>query len=124
MLTPKQDKFARCIAEGMTQADAYRTAYNAQKMQDNSIYREASLLMSDPNIAQRVKELRNEIDDEAIMSARERAIKLSEMARCGDPDTSLKAMEMLNKMTGRYTQKVEASVSQEIEVNINLSDDE
>lgn len=124
MLTPKQDKFARCVAEGMTQADAYRAAYDAENMQDNSIYREASLLMSDPNIAQRVKELRNEIDDEAIMSARERAIKLSEMARCGDPDYALRAMEMLNKMTGRYTQKVEASVSQEIEVNINLSDDE
>lgn len=124
MLTPKQDKFARCVAEGMTQADAYRTAYNAENMLDDTIYNNAYKLMQNTEIATRVKELRNEIDDEAIMSARERAIKLSEMARCGDPDTSLKAMEMLNKMTGRYTQKVEASVSQEIEVNINLSDDE
>jgi hypothetical protein len=46
------------------------------------------------------------------------------MARGADPDTALKAMEMLNKMTGRYTTKVEASVAQEIEVNIKLSDDE
>ena len=124
MLTPKQDKFARCVAEGMTQADAYRTAYNVENMKDNTIHNEAYKLMTSQEITMRIKELRNEIDDEAIMSARERAIKLSEMARCGDPDTSLKAMEMLNKMTGRYTQKVEASVSQEVEVNINLSDDE
>ena len=124
MLTPKQDKFARCVAEGMTQADAYRTAYNVENMKDNTIHNEAYKLMTSQEITMRIKELRNEIDDEAIMSARERAIKLSEMARCGDPDTALKAMEMLNKMTGKYTTKVEANVSQEIEVNINLSDDE
>ena len=26
-LTPKQEKFAQCVADGMTQADAYRTAF-------------------------------------------------------------------------------------------------
>ena len=124
MLTPKQDKFARCVAAGMTQADAYRSAYKTDKMLDDTIYNEAYKLMQDPEIATRVKELRDTLDDEAIMSARERALKLSEMARGADPDTALKAMEMLNKMTGRYTTKVEASVAQEIEVNIKLSDEE
>lgn len=124
MLTPKQDRFARCVAQGMTQADAYRTAYNTKKMQDETIYNEAYKLMQNPEITMRVKELRNDIDDEAIMSARERAIKLSEMAKGEDKDIALRAMDMLNKMAGRYTQKVEASVNQEIEVNINLSDDE
>jgi len=27
-LTPKQEKFAQCVADGMTQADAYRVAYD------------------------------------------------------------------------------------------------
>ena len=124
MLTPKQDNFARCIATGMTQADAYRTAYKADKMLDDTIYNEAYKLMQNPEITTRVKELRDDLDDEAIMSARERAIRLSDMARGEDRDTALRAMEMLNKMTGRYTTKVEASVAQEIEVNIKLSDDE
>lgn len=124
MLTPKQDNFARCIAAGMTQADAYRTAYKADKMLDDTIYNEAYKLMQNPEITTRVKELRDDLDDEAIMSARERAIRLSDMARGEDRDTALRAMEMLNKMTGRYTTKVEASVAQEVEVNIKLSDDE
>ena len=93
-------------------------------MLDDTIYNEAYKLMQNPEITMRVKELRDNLDDEAIMRARERALKLSEMARGADPDTALKAMEMLNKMTGRYTTKVEASVAQEIEVNIKLSDDE
>lgn len=28
-LTPKQEKFAQCVADGMTQADAYRAAFDA-----------------------------------------------------------------------------------------------
>ena len=122
MLTPKQDKFARCVASGMTQADAYRAAYNTSNMQDNTIHNEAYKLMQDQEITKRVQELRNDLDDDAIMSARERAVKLSEMARGGDPDYALRAMEMLNKMTGKYTTKVDANVSQDIEVNITLED--
>lgn len=122
MLTPKQDKFARCVASGMTQADAYRSAYNTANMQDSTIHNEAYKLMQSQEITTRIQELRNDLDDDAIMSARERAVKLSEMARGQDPDTALKAMEMLNKMTGRYTQKIDANVSQEIEVNITLED--
>lgn len=106
----------------MTQADAYRTAYNTEKMQDNTIYNEASLLMQNSEITMRIKELRDDLDDEMIMSTRERAIKLSEMAKGEDKDIALRAMDMLNKMVGRYTQKVEANVSQEIEVNITLED--
>lgn len=122
MLTPKQDKFARCVAEGMTQADAYRNAYNVANMLDETVYNEAYKLAKNPDIATRIKELRNDLDDEAIMSARDRAIKLSEMANGENPDIALRAMEMLNKMTGKYTQKVEASVAQEIEVNITVDD--
>jgi len=29
-LTPKQEKFAQCVAEGMSQADAYRSSYNCK----------------------------------------------------------------------------------------------
>jgi phage terminase small subunit len=106
----------------MTQADAYRSAYKTEKMLDETIHNEAYKLAKNPDIATRIQELRNDLDDDAIMSARERAIKLSEMAKGEDKDIALRAMDMLNKMVGRYTQKVEASVSQEIEVNITLED--
>lgn len=63
-LTPKQEKFCQGIVKGLSQADAYRDAYNCENMSDDAIYREASLLMGSPKIAQRVNELRAEVTQE------------------------------------------------------------
>ena len=54
MLTPKQEKFVQGIVQGMSHADAYRSAYSCKKMSDNAIYREASLMVDSPKIAQRL----------------------------------------------------------------------
>ncbi len=50
-MTPKQHQFAREVVLGKSQADAYRSAYNTLKMNDNSIRREASRLMNNPKDA-------------------------------------------------------------------------
>lgn len=63
-LTPKQEKFCQGIVKGLSQADAYRDAYNCENMSDDAIYREASLLMNSPKISQRVNELRGEVTQE------------------------------------------------------------
>ena len=47
---------------GKSQADAYRAAYNTLKMNDNSIRREASRLMDNPNVATTVAELQQKAD--------------------------------------------------------------
>jgi phage terminase small subunit len=57
-LTLKQQRFAELVAEGMTQADAYRQAYNAAKMKPETIWARASELMADSNVAGRVEALR------------------------------------------------------------------
>lgn len=113
MLTPKQEKFCQCIVDGMSQADAYRTAYNTENMVNESIYCEASKLMNNPNVAQRIEDLRAEIVNAKIMSATKRAIWLSDLiegrdnAMVGD---KLKAVDILNKMTGEYVTKIEGEV--------------
>lgn len=56
-LTPSQAEFALAVASGMTLADAYRSAYNAENMRPTSIYTAASLLMDRPAVAQRVKQV-------------------------------------------------------------------
>lgn len=61
MLTSKQEQFAQNIADGMTQADAYRNAYNAENMSDNSIWVNASKLTADAKVAVRIKELKDKI---------------------------------------------------------------
>ena len=62
-MTPKQHQFAREIVLGKSQADAYRTAYDTLRMNDNSIRREASRLMDNPNVATTVAELQQKADN-------------------------------------------------------------
>ena len=125
MLTPKQEAFVKHIVyDGMTYSDAYRNAYNTEKMSDKTINEKASRLKDQDNIRARIKELRADIDTPKIMSVQKRAEKLSELAEDEDPNVSMKAIDLLNKMTGEYIQKVVADVDTSYTINIELSDDE
>ena len=125
MLTAKQEAFVRNIIEGMNQADAYRSAYNCKNMTDNSIYVNASKLVSDAKVAQRLKELREQLVKPTIMSAHERLEWLTQLINNAEEGTNdkLKAIDIMNKMQGEYVQKVEADVKSEVTINIELSDD-
>ena len=57
-LTAKQEAFCHAIVSGMTQADAYRSAFNASKMKAATIQEAASRLMADSKVSARVAELR------------------------------------------------------------------
>ena len=135
MLTQKQEEFAKCIVEGMSQIDAYKKAYNADKMTDNSIYREASLLMDNPKIAQRIKELRDMLSKPSILTAQQRLEYLSriitgeekeliltvldgkqaEIEKSIDINTRLKAVDIMNKMQGEYVTKIAGEVTMKLE---------
>ena len=101
MLTGKQEEFAKNIVQGMNQADAYRSAYDAEEMSDNAIYVEASRLIDNPKVALRIKELRDSLAKPTIMSAQERLEWLSYLigADAGTTD-KLRAIDIMNKMTG------------------------
>jgi phage terminase small subunit len=126
MLTPKQEKFVQNIIEGMSQADAYRSAYNTNRMTDKSVWESASKLMNDPKVASRVQELRDQLADESIMTAKERLMWLSQIIKSKDETTSdkLKASDQMNKMQGEYTQKIEANVSYEDNLRKLVCEDE
>lgn len=125
MLTAKQEKFVQGIIEGMNQADAYRSAYSCNNMSDNSIYVNASKLMSDTKVAQRIKELREQLATPSIMSAQRRLEWLTGLIEDNDVSIGdkLKAADIMNKMQGEYTQKVQAEVTNAVNINIELSDD-
>jgi phage terminase small subunit len=125
MLTPKQEKFAQNIIEGMSQADAYRNSYCAKRMSDKTIIEEASKLMANPNIATRVQELRDQLANDKIMTAKERLEWLTSLIKSDEETTSdkLKAADIMNKMQGEYVQKVVADVETSYTINIELSDD-
>ena len=113
MLTYKQEEFAKKIVEGMNQADAYRSTYNAKKMSDNAVYREASLFVAHPKIAQRINELREELSKATIMTAQKRLEWLTGVIQSKDESTGdkLKAVDIMNKMQGEYVTKVEGNLS-------------
>lgn len=124
-LTAQQEKFAQAIAlENMNQADAYRSAYNTANMGDDTVYVKASNLASQDKIAVRIAELRQQAMTPKVMSAQKRREKLTELANSDDPNVSMKAIDLLNKMDGEYVQKVEADVKNEFTINIDLVDDE
>lgn len=125
MLTAKQEQFVQNIIEGMSQADAYRSAYPNQKMSDKTIWESASKLMSNPKVNARLQELRDQMMKPSIMSAQERMEWLTNLINNEEEGTNekLKAIDIMNKMQGEYVQKVEAEVKSEVTINIELSEE-
>lgn len=100
MLTAKQEAFAQAIADGMNQADAYRTAYDAENMADNTIYARASELMSNSKVTDRVKELKSALA-EKVLWTREMSVKaLVQTFRDSPPSVKVAAVKELNAMHG------------------------
>ena len=124
MLTAKQEAFVQNIIQGMSQADAYRSAYPNQKMSDKTVWETASKLMANPKVVTRLEELRKELATPAIMTAQKRLEWLTEVINGeNDINAKLKAVDIMNKMQGEYVQKVEAEVKNAVNISIELSDD-
>lgn len=100
MLTSKQEDFAQAIADGMTQADAYRAAYDTKRMKDSSIHCNASKLMADAKVAQRVAALKAKMAEKALWT-REMSVKaLVGAYKEGNASVKVSAVKELNVMHG------------------------
>ena len=67
-LTPKQRKFCDCVISGMGQSEAYRAAYNTEKMKPETVNRSAFELMENPKIAATIKEGQKAATERAVWS--------------------------------------------------------
>ena len=118
-MTPKQLHFARCVAGGQTQADAYREAYNpSQSTTAKSIHTLASRVAAKVEVRSRV---------EALLAARERAVaasavtdrqKVTEHLRHaldgGETDQfRLRAAELLGRSAGLFITEMNVNTSQQ-----------
>ena len=135
MLTTKQEMFVQNIINGMSQREAYKSAYSCKNMTDNAIDREASLLMKNPKVTQRFTELRDEMVKPTILSAQERLEYLTRVVKGEEKEnvhrmydgedfsfkeeaelnTKLKAIDLMNKMTGEYVTRVAGEVTVKLE---------
>jgi phage terminase small subunit len=126
MLTAKQEAFCQNIIQGMSQADAYRSAYDASRMTDKTVHEKACLLAGQDKIKTRITELRDKLSNENIMSAQKRMEWLTKLVMSAEASNGdkLKALDILNKMDGEYVQKIAAEVQTETTINIELVDDD
>lgn len=143
MLTAKQEKFVRNLIQGMSQREAYKNSYDAGNMTDKTIDENACRLFNDSKIQTRYRELQRQLDKVTIMTAQQRLEYLTEVILGIQGEnivevvegeevvktvpTSMKnklsAIDLMNKMQGEYVQKIEADVTNEVTINIELSDD-
>ena len=102
-LTAKQEAFAQEVAKGSTLADAYRSAYNTEKMKPSSVWNNASQLMQRTQGAHRVEAIQRSIEEAQVHdSARLRRLVLErlhvEATREENTDASrVRALELLGK---------------------------
>jgi len=113
-LTPKQEKFAQLVADGRTQADAYRIAYNCTKINESQIVN-ASKLMSNANISQRVRELKEKLSNKSLWTREESVQVLKEVIEEGRAGDKTSAVKELNLMHG-YNAPIKHELSGSVQV--------
>ena len=105
----RHEKFAQCIASGMSQRKAYRAAFpKSVNWKDETVDSKASVLSKNDKVVERLGELAKESSSKAIMTAKERKEWLTTLIYKEGEDTKdrLKAIDILNRMDGEYIEKV------------------
>lgn len=147
VLTNSQRRFCEeYVKNGKNGTQAYLRAYKSCKKEETA-KAAASRLLTYVNVEEYIKELQEELKEKAIMSAEERMIWLSKVVNgeikektavlkenreTGESelveqefpsklDTKLKSLEILNKMTGEYTEKLELSNNKEKPFEVKIT---
>jgi hypothetical protein len=106
MLTHKQDTFARHVATGLSQHDAYLAAYDATNMLTNTVYVEACRLAANPKVAQRIEQLREaawKAEHVTRQSVIHEAMQASRRASdLGQHGAAIRGLEVAGKMLGMF----------------------
>ena len=130
-LTAKQEDFCQAVMAGASFAEAYRGAYHADDMVPNSIWNAASRLAADPKVRGRLEQLAEQREAERRMLALSRAdwvvekITQQVMDPATPPAVKTRALELLGKTIGLFTDRVETTdvterSADEIEAQIRM----
>ena len=106
----RQKRFAEYYAQsGNASLSAKKAGYSEKFINTN-----ATKLLQNTTISEYIKELTEKEQDKRIMTARERRAVLSDIAREGNTQDRIRAIDVLNKMSGEYITKIEGNLSAEI----------
>ncbi len=114
-LNLRQRKFAEYyVQNGNIVQSAVMAGYS-----ENYANSRAYELLENVGVSAYIKELTEKAKDERIMTAKDRQVLLSDIARGSEnePSDRIRAVDTLNKMTGEYLSKVEISGGLDAEIS-------
>jgi hypothetical protein len=131
-LTPKQLKFAHSAVSGVSLAEAYRQAYDAENMSERAVRTEACRLAAHPNVARAMEAIAGEKQAKMqVITVSDRDMLITNLRRWTKGDETptsgqLRAAELLGKACGLYkdvietrTERPAAEVLADIESRLN-----
>ena len=104
-LTAKREAFAQSVAAGNTLTASYKAAYNAENMTAHCIVTEASKMMSNPEVANRVnmlveaKSRRTTHDAARIKATVIERLQIEASDKANPASVRVRALELLGKLT-------------------------
>ena len=123
-LTQKQENFCLAYIETGNASEAYRRAYNAQRMKPETINRAAKELIDNSKITARIEELRGPVVEAAgITLARhlEELARLRDEARAaGQLSAAINAEISRGKASGLYIDKKEVDLHQSAAAEVEI----
>ena len=144
-LTNKQEAFVLALIEGKSQRDAYRSAYKADRMKDETVDQCACKLLKNPKVAARFEELqakvRGEAEQRGVASAADVLEELSDIGlgrkeypaydmfgnkfdRYPSVTQRTKALELLGKKYGLFTDRVQFDGNALVQIVDDIPEDD
>jgi hypothetical protein len=118
VLTPKQRMFVSLVTQGNSPRDAYRKAYSNTTDNEAIIGASANRLMNSPKVKRLLSHLWDKQEKNIIMDAQRTRLHIMEelLKHSGNEEVQisarLKALELMGKAVGMFTDKVETKVEQ------------
>jgi phage terminase small subunit len=125
-LTAKQEAFCQAIVLGASQADAYRKAYDAERMKAETVQNKAHVLMKNGEVRARVEALRAPVIEELQVTLAQHLRDLKEMRDSAKTDAkwgpAIVAEIARGKASGLYVEhlKIDATVKGSVAYKANM----
>jgi phage terminase small subunit len=123
-LTAKQEQFCVAYIETGNASEAYRRAYDAEKMKPETVNRNAKALMDNNKIATRLSEIRKPAVDAAQITLESHLQRLHDLSikaeQAGQLNAAISAEVARGKAAGIHIEKSEQTVTtRELPASIN-----
>jgi hypothetical protein len=111
-MTPGRESFATGLAQGLSQSEAYRRAFQkSQAWKDATVWRKASLLAAVGEVQARVAEIQAQVAERSLVTLEGHVAELARLRRAAEDEgqlaAAIKAEELRGKVCGLYVERTE-----------------